>query len=178
MFVSNALLSTTADNFFTHKLSHQKRVTVHWILQVLGLVSIMLGASAIYINKERNGYEHFQSRHSTFGLICYFTMFAGMFGGSLANYSQSFKKFVPPSTLKGGHTVAGAIAYAFFIFTLCSGIYYYWDAPGVLQVKIAIFSILGVTTFIIASKSFKKGMAKINSKPIAEKAAEKSKKVK
>lgn len=177
MFVSNAVLSMDSDNFLTHKLSHQQRVTCHWILQVSGLVSIMLGASAIYINKDRNGYEHFQSLHSTFGLISYFTLFAGMFGGSMANYSQSFKKFVPPSTLKGGHTVLGAIAYAFFIFTLCSGIYFYWDAPGVLPVKIALFGTLSLTTFLIASKSFKKGLAKINAKPIAGK-PEKSSKVK
>lgn len=129
----------------------------------------MMGAAAIYINKDRNGYEHFQSQHSTFGLICYFTMFAGMFGGAAANYSHLFKKFVPPSTLKGGHTVLGSIAYAFFIFTLCSGIYFYWDAPGVLPVKLAIFGTLGLTTFIISSKSFKKGLAKINSKPLPEK---------
>lgn len=177
MFVSNALLSPSADNFLTQKLSHQKRITWHWILQIFGLVTVMSGASAIYINKDLRGAEHFQSLHSTFGLISYATMFAVMTGGILANLSETFKKFIPPAQIKGGHTILGAFAYSFFIFTLCSGIYFYWDAPGVEKVKIVLFATLAVTTWFIASRSFKKGLAKLSAKSSTGK-SEKPRKVK
>lgn len=143
-------------NVFTQNLSHQKRVTAHWVLQAFALILITIAQSAIYVNKERNGYPHYQTIHSIFGFVTYFlTLFVGTFGGVVTKYSYQLRKFVMPAKCKVGHAFGGISIYVIAIVTIFLGINQSWINEGDKNIKMGLAAAFVGTSFYVVNKSFK-----------------------
>lgn len=140
---------------FTESLSHQKRVTAHWVVQAVALVLITIGQSAIYINKDRNGWPHYQSWHSLFGLATYLLTLSATLGGTLTKYSQKLRSFVKPGFLKIGHGYAGIFVYLLAIATIFLGLNQSWTESADEQLKYGLLGAFLVTSTYVVSKTFK-----------------------
>jgi uncharacterized membrane protein len=164
--MANGILSMSDKNVFSQNLSHQKRVTVHWVMQAFALVVITIAQSAIYVNKDRNGYPHYQTTHSIFGLITYLiTVGVGTFGGTAAKYSYQLRNFVKPAMVKIGHGFGGIGVYILAIVTISLGINQSWNNEGDDKVKIGLFAALAVTTFFVVNKSFNVALDRLKELP-------------
>lgn len=142
-------------NVFTESLSHQQRVTAHWVINAVALILITIAQSAIYINKERNGYPHYQSLHSLFGIATYLTTLLATFNGTANKYSQKLKSFVKPVMIKIVHGFVGVFAYVLATVTILLGIYQSWNEEGDDNVKIGLVAVLSVSAFYVVNKSVK-----------------------
>lgn len=143
------------NNIFTLNLSHQKRVTTHWVIQAVAMVLITIGQSAIYVNKDLNGWPHFQSTHSLFGLVTFLLALGATLGGTLTKYSFQLKSFVKPAMLKVGHGFAGITVYVLAVATIFLGLNQSWTDYGDMQLKFGILGAFLATTVYVVSKSFK-----------------------
>jgi cytochrome b-561 domain containing protein 2 len=153
--MSNGILSMADKNILTQGMSHQKRVTTHWVLQSIAMVMVTIGQSAIYVNKELNGWPHFTSTHSLFGLATFMLAFGATLGGTLTKYSFQLRSFVKPAMLKVGHGFAGITVYVMAVATIFLGLNQSWTDFGDMQLKFAILGAFIVTTIYVISKSFK-----------------------
>lgn len=154
--MTNGILSMADKNVFTQNFSHQKRVTAHWVMQAFALILITIAQSAIYINKDRNGYPHYQSIHSIFGLVTYLmAVGVGTFGGTAAKYSYQLRNFVKPVMLKIGHGFGGIAVYVLAMITIFLGINQSWNEEGDDKIKIGLVAAFTVTTYFVVNKSFK-----------------------
>lgn len=153
--MANGILSMADKNVLTQSFSHQQRVTIHWILNAVALVLITIAQSAIYINKDRNGYPHYQSYHSWFGLVTYLmTVGVGVFGGTATLYSQKLKSFVKPAMLKAVHGLGGITVYILAVVTIVLGISQGLNEEGDDKKKIGITVVYSLTTLYVVSKSY------------------------
>lgn len=158
--MSNGILSMADNNIFTQGLSHQKRVTTHWVLQAVAMVMVTIGQSAIYINKDLNGWPHFTSTHSLFGLATFMLAFGATLGGTLTKFSFQLRSFVKPAMLKVGHGFAGITVYVMAVATIFLGLNQSWTDYGDMQLKFTILGSLIVTTVFVVSKSFKLSLSR------------------
>lgn len=158
--MTHGVLTMADKNAFTQNFNYQKRVTTHWVIQAIALTLITIAQSAIYINKNLNGYPHYQSIHSIFGLITYLTTLSATLGGALNKYSYSLRNFVKPAMIKVGHAFAGIAVYALAIATISLGINQTWTSPADLNVKLGVFFTFALTTIYVLNKSFKVAAAR------------------
>lgn len=159
--MSNGILAMADKNIFTQGLSHSKRVTVHWVLQGLALVLITIAQMAIYINKDRNDWPHYQSTHSLFGLVTYSLTFFATFGGLVTKYSYQLRRFVKPVMLKIGHGFGGILVYTLAATTIFLGINQSWVDFGDIKVKFTILFALVISTIYVVSKSMKTAVSRV-----------------
>lgn len=160
--MANGILSMADKNVFIQNYSHQQRVTVHWVLQAVALVLITIAQSAIYINKDRNGYPHYQTYHSLFGLATYLTtVFVGVFGGTATKYSHKLRNFVKPAMLKVGHAFGGITVYSLAVATICLGLNQSFTAEGDEKVKFFLLAAFIVTTVYVVSKSYETAVERL-----------------
>lgn len=103
--MAHGILVMADKHALTQHFNYKERITTHWVLQAVALVLITVAQSAIYINKERNGYPHYQTTHSLFGLTTYLLTLGASFGGVLTKYSSKLRSFVKPSMLKIGKII-------------------------------------------------------------------------
>lgn len=141
-------------NVFTQNFSHQQRVTAHWALQASALILITLAQAAIFTNKNNNGYPHYQSTHSLFGLATYLLTVMATIGGSLTKFSHQLRNVIKPAMIKVGHGFAGITVYLLAMATIFLGINQTFTNTGDDQVKIGIVVAFGITSFYVVSKSF------------------------
>lgn len=150
-------------NIFTRNYNQQQKVTVHWVLQATALALITLAQCAIYLNKERNNFPHYQSTHSWFGIGTYLTtVFVGVFGGTATKYSNKLKKYVKPAMMKVGHGFGGITVYVLAVTTIFLGLSQGLNEEGDEKIKICFLVIFIVTTFYVVSKSYKTTMERLN----------------
>jgi cytochrome b-561 domain-containing protein 2 len=149
-------LSILADGF-----SHKKRVSAHWTFQTIGLLLIVIAQVSIFVNKNINGYPHYQSLHSICGLVTFiFTLFMTV-GGTMNLYSSSLKSFVNPSQLKIGHGFFGSWVYVFANATICVALNQIWTEEKDAELKLTAMAILFLSTFFIVAKSIKTAIKRI-----------------
>jgi cytochrome b561 len=153
--MSHGILAMADTNIFTQNFNYQKRVTIHWVLQATALVVITIAQSAIYINKENNGYPHYQTTHSIFGLVTYLLTLLATFNGTLTKYSFKLRKMIPPAKIKIIHGFAGIAVYVMAMATIFLGINQSWKGVGDTNVKYGIFMALILTSYFVLGKSFK-----------------------
>ena len=77
-----AVLAFNKENYLFNSLKHKQKITIHWIFNSLGLVSILVGYAAIYYNKEEHERPHLTSWHSYLGktkliidVFCFYLVF-------------------------------------------------------------------------------------------------------
>lgn len=151
-------------NVFTLTKSYQERITTHWVLQAFALVLITAGQSAIYVNKDLNGWPHYQSIHSLFGLTTYLLTLAATLGGVLTKYSFKLSGFVKPNMLKAGHGFAGITVYVLAVSTILLGLNQTLTDESDFNVKLGILITLVITTIYVVSKSFKISLQRLSNK--------------
>ncbi|XP_044729406.1 transmembrane reductase CYB561D2 [Chrysoperla carnea] len=119
VFLLQGILIFPRENIVTRDLSHKWRVTLHWILQSVGALSLLCGFIIIIVNKfKRDGY-HFQTYHSQYGLAFFILAALTISGGVYTNFFKNtvFYKFVH-SIFGIGTLIIGAVA---FILSFYSG---------------------------------------------------------
>lgn len=155
MLMSHGIMIMSGQSVFTESLSSQKRVTAHWVVQAVALVFITIAQSAIYINKDNNGWPHYQSTHSLFGLATYLLTLGATLGGALTKYSYKLRSFVKPAMLKIGHGYAGIFVYLLAITTVFLGLNQSWTEQEDEQLKYGIMGAFIASSLYVVSKSFK-----------------------
>lgn len=66
-FLFQAILVFSKESSLFGDFKHKNKITLHWILNTLGLFSILVGYAAVYYNKEEHGKPHLVSWHSLIG---------------------------------------------------------------------------------------------------------------
>lgn len=160
--MSHGILAMSDKNVFTQGLNYQKRVTTHWVTQAVALVLITIAQSAIYINKERYGYPHYQTTHSLFGLVTYLLTVTATLGGTLTKYSYQLRNVVKPAMLKIGHSFAGITVYMLATATIFLGLNQSWTDYNDLYVKLGILVSFLITSTYVCNKSFKSATSRIS----------------
>ena len=157
------ILSISGQSIFADVSSHNKRVYSHWVLQTFALVLITIAQSSIYVNKNNNGYPHYQTIHSYFGLATYITTLFGSIGGVAAKYSNSLRSIAKPIMVKVGHGFAGSVLYILATITICLGINQTWTNESDGQLRLTTMTILMLSSFYVTTKSIKTALARIAS---------------
>lgn len=148
-------------NILTQRLSHNDRVTVHWVTQAAALVLITIGQAAIYSAKNQLEYPHFETNHGKAGLFLYIvTVFLSTLHGTATKYSYNLRKRVPPIKIKMVHAYAGSFAYVLAVITLLFGINQSWNEETDNQIKIGIIITLILTTFYVVSNAVEKATSR------------------
>lgn len=157
------ILAISGQSIFADVSSHDKRVYAHWVFQTLALILITIAQSSIFINKNNNGYPHYQTIHSYCGLATYLGTLIGTFGGIANKYSNSLKSFIKPIQLKVGHGMAGSLLYVLATITICLGINQTWSNEADAQLRLATIAILLVSSAFVVTKSIKTALARVAS---------------
>ena len=123
ILMAQGILAMADYNFVTKSLTYQKRVTVHWVLQVIALVFITIGQTTIYIRKAGQGKSHFTTLHGIIGLITYLLTVAASLGGVFTLYSFQLRAFMKPITIKIIHSLVGILTYLMGVATIGTGIF-------------------------------------------------------
>jgi cytochrome b-561 domain containing protein 2 len=163
--MAQAILAISGTSILTSNSSHNKRVTAHWVLQTLAIVLITIAQVSIYMNKERNGYLHYQTIHSYFGCFTYLSTIAGIFGGSAAKYSTSLASIATPVKFKISHGTLGAVLYVVVILTICLGINQTWASEVDSRLRLITMGTLVVSCFFVVTKSIQTALARVASLP-------------
>jgi cytochrome b561 len=157
------ILAVSGQSVFADVSTHNKRTYSHWVFQTLALVLITIGQSSIFVNKNKNGYPHYQTIHSFFGLVTYIGTVFGSLGGVANLYSNSLKSFIKPVQLKVGHAMAGSVLYVVAVVTICLGINQTWTNESDAQLRLATMSILLISSFYVVTKSIKTALSRLSS---------------
>lgn len=163
--MAQGILGMSNRSAFTEAISHSKRVSLHWIIQTLALLLITIAQASIFINKNRNGYPHYQSIHSICGLVTYVLTLCGTIGGICNNYSMSLKKFIKPAQLKIGHGFAGSLVYIMASVTICLGINKVWGTEEFETQRILCMIAVMTGALYVVAGSIKTALARVAAMP-------------
>lgn len=145
------------------KLSnYQTKLTLHWILQSVGVACIFIAFGAIFNHKENNNFEHFETPHGNWGRVTALSTYAVTIGGILAKYSSVVKKLVKPVFVKAVHSIAGAVVYVLGVITTILGLYsLWWDMVSTSEARTIILVILLITTPYVVYESLKTNIRRL-----------------
>lgn len=146
ILMSQAVLTISGTNFFTHRCNHRTKVFIHWLLQAVAGILITIAAVCIFLNKIRMGKPHFQTLHGIFGLVTVCLTLISISGGVVTKYAFQLRQYMRPIYSKLIHGIGGTIAYLFGVATIGLGVYSKWfqednDAYVRLTLVIAIGAI-------------------------------------
>ncbi|ETN68149.1 hypothetical protein AND_000012 [Anopheles darlingi] len=156
ILMSQAVLTMSGTNYFTHRCNHRTRVFIHWLLQAVAGILISIASVCIFLNKIRLGKPHFQTLHGIFGLVTVCATLASIAGGVTTKYAFQLRAYVRPLYSKLGHGIAGTVTYLLAITTIGLGVYGRWfqednDATVrlMLVVAIALIALYVIVTPIV-----------------------------
>uniref|UniRef100_A0A2M4BSF9 ascorbate ferrireductase (transmembrane) n=1 Tax=Anopheles marajoara TaxID=58244 RepID=A0A2M4BSF9_9DIPT len=143
ILMSQAVLTMSGTNYFTHRCNHRTRVYIHWVLQAVAGILISIASVCIFLNKIRLGKAHFQTLHGIFGLVTVCATLASIAGGVTTKYAFQLRAYVRPLYSKLGHGIAGTVTYLLGIVTIGLGVCGRWfqednDATVRLMLVLAI----------------------------------------
>ncbi|XP_053668704.1 uncharacterized protein LOC128719107 [Anopheles marshallii] len=146
ILMSQAVLTMSGTNYFTHRCHHRTKVFLHWLLQAVAGVLITIASVCIFLNKVRLGKPHFQTLHGIFGLVTVCFTLASIGGGVTTKYAFQLRHYIRPIYSKLMHGIAGTVAYLLATTTISLGVYSRWfqednDANVRLTLVIAIGTI-------------------------------------
>jgi cytochrome b-561 domain-containing protein 2 len=125
MFQASIVYSQDSSLLMT--LKHKTKVNIHWILNTLAVICILIAYICIYVNKEQNSKPHLVSWHGIFGLIAIvyacIQWFAGHF---LTLLVERVRPIIPYSKLKRYHAFSGLLLYFFMSTALILGLFSNW----------------------------------------------------
>jgi Eukaryotic cytochrome b561 len=155
------IIALNGRSTYTDGYKYNQKVTTHWVLQASALLMITIAQISIYVNKNINGYPHYQTVHSICGLVTFiFTIGASLFG-TCTLYSNALKNFIKPVQLKVGHAFGGSIVFVASAATICTGINQTWTDEKDVQVKLGAMAVLFIGSFYVVSRSIKTALARI-----------------
>lgn len=105
---------------FTHtnRLTYKQQVVLHWIFHSIGFSFIIAGFVVVIVNKNRNGYSHFESAHSIAGLITIICVTLSIFGGVVTKFSFQLRKKIRPIRIKIFHSIFGSLTFILAMITI------------------------------------------------------------
>jgi cytochrome b561 len=151
--MSNAILIMADNNFLTMNLSHQNRVTAHWVVQLFAVILILIAQTCIFMNKVNQNKEHFQTTHSVFGVITVLLTISTAFGGVFTKYSLSLRNIIKPAVTKIFHSMLGILVYVLAIITIILGFSQMWTQDHDAYVKPIVIVLLVLAGFYVILKS-------------------------
>ncbi|CAB3372225.1 Hypothetical predicted protein [Cloeon dipterum] len=151
LFMTEGLLIFLPHSVLTRGWGHKHLVKLHWILQLLGFICIVLGMIIIVVYKLLNNKRHFAKPHSITGLVAVIlAVLVSLFGWK---YHLGFKM----SNLKLAHTALGVVAYGVGMAAQILGYFsnYYKKKHDVdWRVFLSVITgMLGLVAFLFASMS-------------------------
>ncbi|XP_058118660.1 uncharacterized protein LOC131289733 [Anopheles ziemanni] len=143
ILMSQAVLTMSGTNYFTHRCHHRTKVFLHWLLQAVAGILITIAAVCIFLNKIRLQKSHFQTLHGIFGLVTVCFTLASIAGGVTTKYAFQLRQYMRPIYSKLIHGIAGTVTYLLGVITIGLGVYSHWfqednDANVRLTLVIAI----------------------------------------
>lgn len=143
ILMSQAVLTMSGTNYFTHRCHHRTKVFLHWLLQAVAGILITIASVCIFLNKIRMQKSHFQTLHGVFGLVTVCFTLASIAGGVTTKYAFQLRQYMRPIYSKLIHGIAGTVTYLLGVATIGLGVYSHWfqednDASVRLTLVIAI----------------------------------------
>ncbi|KAG4078224.1 hypothetical protein HA402_011296 [Bradysia odoriphaga] len=147
-----------SENVWSSQFNKPAKRCIHWIIQVIGSLLALSGILVKYVN---NNGKHFQTIHSTIGLISGIFLLISLCSGIIALKSFALRKIVRPALVKFFHYISGTMAILLGLVAL----YYGYDkkfmqANSDGQIRLCLQLIAGSTaifSLIGALQSFYRG---------------------
>ena len=128
-FLFQAILVFSRESSLFSSLTHKTKITLHWVLNALGLFSILVAYAAIYYNKEERGKPHLTSWHGIIGAFTIvYTIIQFFAGHNLTLLNKFVSKFVPYRSLAMYHATSGTFLFVLACTSLSLGINTNWFA--------------------------------------------------
>ncbi len=144
-----AILVFSKESSLFGSLKHQTRITLHWILNTLGLLAVLTAFAVIYYNKEENGKLHFTSWHGLIGVATIaYTVVQYLAGHNLTIFNSFVRKFIPYNKLSIYHATSGTFLYVLACISLSLGIFSNWFSSStpfyIWYLSFALTALLGL----------------------------------
>lgn len=160
LLMAEAILLFYSGNTWSQALLNPQRRTVHWVLQVIGSLCVIVGICLEYYWRDINNKRHFHDTHSILGLVALILMLLSMTNGLGALYSVELRRKIKPMYMKLGHQFVGLSCFVIGMVTLFMGfdkkIFRENSTPEmrttlqVFTVLIILLSLLGVIQRILS----------------------------
>uniref|UniRef100_A0A182N3Y1 ascorbate ferrireductase (transmembrane) n=1 Tax=Anopheles dirus TaxID=7168 RepID=A0A182N3Y1_9DIPT len=150
ILMSQAVLTMSGANFFTHRCHHRTKVFLHWLLQAVAGVLITIASVCIFLNKVRLGKPHFQTLHGIFGLVTVCLTLVSIAGGVTTKYAFQLRHYVRPIYSKLAHGIGGTAAYLLGVTTIGLGVYSRWfQEDNDANVRLALVIAIGTVALYV-----------------------------
>ncbi|XP_055643502.1 uncharacterized protein LOC129779816 [Toxorhynchites rutilus septentrionalis] len=117
-FMAESFLTLYSANSWTMSNSPDTKRLLHWVLQVIGCVAILIGTGLeIYIKEERKR-SHFKSDHAITGLVSIVFIVLSMLNGVAALYATKIRHIIKPIYIKLCHYLTGIVAFVIGMVSL------------------------------------------------------------
>uniref|UniRef100_A0A182QJL3 ascorbate ferrireductase (transmembrane) n=1 Tax=Anopheles farauti TaxID=69004 RepID=A0A182QJL3_9DIPT len=117
-FMAESLLTLYSANSWTDRYSTVTKRRLHWILQAIGCVAIIVGISLEIYLKEDAGRSHFRSDHAITGLVSLIFIGLSILNGVAALYTVQIKHIIKPIYVKMCHYLTGIVAFVIGVTSL------------------------------------------------------------
>lgn len=141
-------------------LTHPQRKTTHWVMQVVGSGSIIVGIALEIYFRETKKKKHFSSPHSILGLIALVLLVLSMCNGLGSLYAVELRKRMKPMYIKLSHHFIGLACFVIGMASLFIGyskkIFKHNTTPELLvalqimTILVILLSVLGVLRTIFS----------------------------
>lgn len=136
-----------------------QRRTIHWVMQVIGSICIIVGIGLEIYFRETKNKRHFSSPHSILGLVSLILLVLSMCNGVGSLYAVELRRRIKPIYLKLSHHFIGLACFVLGMAAVVLGydkrIYTSNSTPEiqitlkVLTVVVIFLSVLGVLRTIV-----------------------------
>ncbi|XP_552919.4 uncharacterized protein LOC3291882 [Anopheles gambiae] len=110
-FMAQSLLTLYPANSWTNRYSTATKRHLHWALQAIGCVAILVGIVIEIYLKEDAGRNHFRSDHAITGLVSLIFIALSILNGIAAMYTVKIKHLIKPVYVKMCHYLTGIVAF-------------------------------------------------------------------
>ncbi|XP_076637723.1 transmembrane reductase CYB561D2 [Colletes latitarsis] len=145
LLMSEAIVILAGESFLTKFLTRRAKSHVHWILQLVGLICIIVGVAVMYNVKK----FHFRTTHAILGISSLAIMIFVTIFGYPVFVAAKLRNYIRPVTIKFGHNFLGIASFVIGMTSQCYGYRYNWLAnvshvPHVQLMSIIVTSLITV----------------------------------
>ncbi|RNA36289.1 cytochrome b561 domain-containing 2 [Brachionus plicatilis] len=153
-FLFQAILVFSKESSLFSGVKHKNKVTLHWILNALGVFSILVAYAAIYYHKEEIERPHFKSWHGTIGIFTIgYTVIQFIAGHNLTIFNFFIRKFVKYQSLCMYHATSGTFLYVLACVSISLGICSNWFSESTpFYVGYLCFAITAMLGLIVTNQ--------------------------